>query len=129
MAKDNKNKRKKDKRNITEGVVHISASFNNTIVSVSDLQGNVFSWSSTGIHGFKGARKSTPYAARMASTDAIEKAMEYGLNQVSIKVAGPGAGRESAMRAVAASGVKIISIEDRTPVPHNGCRAPKRRRV
>jgi small subunit ribosomal protein S11 len=131
MAKAVKKKtgKKKEKKNIPNGKVYIRATFNNTIVSVTDLEGNVISWSSTGLHGFKGSRKSTPYAARIVGEDAIQKAMEHGLSQVSIVVNGPGSGRESALRAVAASGVRVVQIKDTTPVPHNGCRPPKRRRI
>ncbi|PCI28425.1 MAG: 30S ribosomal protein S11 [SAR324 cluster bacterium] len=131
MAKAVKKKagKKKERKNIPVGKVYISATFNNTIVSVTDTTGNVISWSSTGLHGFKGARKSTPYAARLVGEDAINKAMEHGLRQVEIVVKGPGSGRESALRAVAGSGIKVTSIKDTTPIPHNGCRPPKRRRI
>ena len=121
--------KKKEKKNIPSGKVYIRATFNNTLVSVTDLEGNVISWSSTGLHGFKGSKKSTPYAARIVGEDAIQKAMEHGLNQVSIIINGPGSGRESALRAVASSGVRVVQIKDTTPVPHNGCRPPKRRRI
>jgi len=121
--------KKKEKKNIPNGKVYIRATFNNTIVSVTDLEGNVISWSSTGLHGFKGSRKSTPYAARIVGEDAIQKAMEHGLAQAAIIVNGPGSGRESALRAVASSGIRVTSIRDETPVPHNGCRPPKRRRI
>ena len=131
MAKAVKRKsgKKKEKKNIPNAKVYISATFNNTIVSVTDLDGNVISWSSTGLHGFKGSRKSTPYAARIVGEDAINKAMEHGVKQVEIVVKGPGSGRESALRAVASSGIKVNQIKDTTPVPHNGCRPPKRRRI
>ena len=131
MAKAGKRKigKKKEKKNIPNGNVYIRATFNNTIVSVTDLEGNVVSWSSTGMHGFKGSRKSTPYAARVVGEDAIKRAMEHGLGQVSIIVNGPGSGRESALRAVASSGIRVMQIKDTTPVPHNGCRPPKRRRI
>ncbi len=131
MAKAVKRKtgKKKDRKNVPNGKVYIRATFNNTIVSVTDPNGNVISWSSTGLHGFKGSRKSTPYAARIVGEDAIKKAMEHGLTQASIIVKGPGSGRESALRAVASSGIKIVQIKDTTPVPHNGCRPPKRRRI
>ena len=131
MAKAVKKKvgKKKEKKNIPNGMVFINATFNNTIVSVTDTNGNVISWSSTGLHGFKGSRKSTPYAARLVGEDAIQKALEHGLKQVEIVVKGPGSGRESALRAVAGSGIKVTSIKDTTPVPHNGCRPPKRRRI
>ncbi len=131
MAKAVKRKsgKKKEKKNVPNGKVYISATFNNTIVSVTDLEGNVISWSSTGLHGFKGSRKSTPYAARIVGEDAITKALEHGLKQVEIIVKGPGSGRESALRAVANSGIRVVQIRDTTPVPHNGCRPPKRRRI
>lgn len=131
MAKAVKRKvaKKKEKKNIANGVVYISATFNNTIVSVTDPSGNVISWSSTGMHGFKGSRKSTPYAARLVGEDAIKKAMDHGLKSCDIIVKGPGSGRESALRSVANSGVRVNVIRDVTPVPHNGCRPPKRRRI
>lgn len=131
MAKASKRKtvKKKEKKNIPFGKVYISATFNNTIVSVTDMEGNVISWSSTGQHGFKGSRKSTPYAAKIVGEDAINKALEHGLKQVQIIVKGPGSGRESALRAVAGSGIRVTQIRDTTPVPHNGCRPPKRRRI
>jgi small subunit ribosomal protein S11 len=131
MAKAVKRKsgKKKEKKNIPNARVYISATFNNTIVSVTDPDGNVISWSSTGLHGFKGSRKSTPYAARIVGEDAITKAMEHGVKQVEIVIKGPGSGRESALRAVASSGIKVSRILDTTPVPHNGCRPPKRRRI
>ena len=131
MAKATKRKvgKKKEKKNIPSGRVFIKATFNNTIVSVTDLDGNVISWSSTGLHGFKGSKKSTPYAARIVGEDAVKKAMEHGLTQASITVNGPGSGRESALRAVASSGIRVTQIKDTTPVPHNGCRPPKRRRI
>lgn len=131
MAKAVKRKsgKKKEKKNIPNAKVYISATFNNTIVSVTDPEGNVISWSSTGLHGFKGSRKSTPYAARIVGEDAIAKALEHGIKQVEIVIKGPGSGRESALRAVASSGIKVTQIKDTTPVPHNGCRPPKRRRI
>ncbi|OGG99391.1 MAG: 30S ribosomal protein S11 [Candidatus Lambdaproteobacteria bacterium RIFOXYD1_FULL_56_27] len=131
MAKAVKRKglKKKEKKNVATGIVYISATFNNTIVSVTDPGGNVLAWSSTGLHGFKGSRKSTPYAARLVGEDAIKKAMENGMKQCDIIVKGPGSGRESALRAVANSGIRVNHIEDVTPVPHNGCRPPKRRRI
>ena len=131
MAKAIKRKgvKKKEKKNVATGIVYISATFNNTIVSVTDPTGNVLAWSSTGLHGFKGSRKSTPYAARLVGEDAIKKAMENGMKQCDIIVKGPGSGRESALRAVANSGIRVNRIQDVTPVPHNGCRPPKRRRI
>ena len=128
MAKRVRTK-KKEKKNIANGVVHIQSTFNNTIVTVTDTAGNVISWSSSGLQGFKGSRKSTPFAAQLAATDAVKKAMEHGLRSVHVYVKGPGAGRESALRAVQSAGCSITSIKDVTPVPHNGCRPPKRRRV
>ncbi|MBI5042398.1 MAG: 30S ribosomal protein S11 [Nitrospirae bacterium] len=121
--------KKKEKKNIQIGVAHIQATFNNTIVTISDTNGNVVSWSSAGNQGFKGSRKSTPFAAQRAAENAARKAMEYGLRQVDIYVKGPGSGRESAIRALQAAGLKINLIKDVTPIPHNGCRPPKRRRV
>ena len=119
----------KKKRNILMGLISIQATFNNTIVSVSDLQGNVISWSSAGKMGFKGSKKSTPYAAQMASEAAAKASMDYGLKTVDVFVKGPGSGREAAIRALQACGLEVVSIRDVTPVPHNGCRPPKRRRV
>jgi small subunit ribosomal protein S11 len=121
--------KRKDKKNIANGVAHINATFNNTIVTITDVQGNVISWSSSGHHGFKGSRKSTPYAAQVASEHAGKLAQEHGLKSVEVVVKGPGAGRESALRALQAIGVTVSSIRDITPIPHNGCRPPKRRRV
>src|SRR5262249_12541291 len=124
-----KKARRKTKKNILNGVVHIQSTFNNTIVTISDVSGNVIAWSSAGARGFKGSRKSTPFAAQVAAGDAAAKAMEHGLKNVTVLVKGPGAGRESALRALAAAGLKISLIRDVTPIPHNGCRQPKRRRV
>ena len=129
MAKPSKSGRKKVKKNIPIGVAHISSTFNNTIVTITDVAGNTVSWSSAGKRGFKGSRKSTPFAAQMAAEDCISRAADMGLRQLEIEVRGPGAGREAALRALAASGVKITTIRDVTPIPHNGCRPPKRRRV
>lgn len=120
---------KKVKRNVPYGQAHIHATFNNTIVSITDQQGNVISWGSAGTNGFKGSRKSTPYAARLAATQASEAAKEHGMQEVDIFVKGPGPGREQAIRSIQASGLKVRSIADVTPVPHNGVRPPKRRRV
>ncbi len=128
MAKRTRTK-KKEKKNIPSGVVHIQSTFNNTIVSITDSQGNVVSWSSSGVQGFKGSRKSTPFAAQLAAEDAVKKAMEHGMKNVDVFVKGPGAGRESALRSLQASGFNIQMIKDVTPIPHNGCRPPKRRRV
>src|SRR3954470_10978447 len=122
-------KKKKLKKNVLNGIVHIQSTFNNTMITICDVSGNVISWSSAGARGFKGSRKSTPFAAQVAAGDAAAKAMEHGLKNVQIMVKGPGAGRESALRALAAAGLKISLIRDVTPIPHNGCRMPKRRRV
>jgi small subunit ribosomal protein S11 len=122
-------KGKKGKKSILNGVVHIQSTFNNTIITITDVSGNVISWSSAGARGFKGSRKSTPFAAQVAAGDAAAKAMEHGLKNVTVLVKGPGAGRESALRALAAAGLKISLIRDVTPIPHNGCRQAKRRRV
>ena len=121
--------RKKERKNITSGVAHVAATFNNTMITITDAQGNTIAWSSSGMQGFKGSRKSTPFAAQVAAGDAAAKAMEHGLKNVTIRVSGPGAGRESALRAIASSGLKVSEIRDVTPIPHNGCRPPKRRRV
>src|SRR6266849_6395800 len=120
---------KKTKKNVQTGIVYIQITFNNTIITIADVSGNVISWSSAGARGFKGSRKSTPFAAQVAAGDAAAKAMEHGLKNVSVMVKGPGAGRESALRALAAAGLKVTLIRDITPIPHNGCRPPKRRRV
>ena len=121
--------KRKAKKNILNGIVHVQSTFNNTIITICDVSGNVISWSSAGARGFKGSRKSTPFAAQVAAGDAAAKAMEHGLKNVTVLVKGPGAGRESALRALAAAGLKIGTIRDVTPIPHNGCRPPKRRRV
>lgn len=121
--------KKKVKKNIASGVVHIQSTFNNTIITITDPTGNVVSWSSAGVQGFKGSRKSTPFAAQMAAEDAAKKAMEHGMKTVEVYVKGPGAGRESALRALQAVGFNVTVIKDVTPIPHNGCRPPKRRRV
>jgi small subunit ribosomal protein S11 len=121
--------KKRERKNISAGVVHVNASFNNTIVTITDMQGNTISWSSAGAHGFKGSRKSTPYAAQVTADAAARKAQEHGLKTVLVLVKGPGTGRESALRALQAAGLVVTSIKDVTPVPHNGCRPPKRRRV
>lgn len=121
--------KKKEKRNIPRGRVYITATFNNTIISITDLQGNVISWSSAGHMNFRGSRKSTPYAAQIAARDAAEKAMDQGLREVEVFVKGPGIGRESAIRALAGKGLNVKAIKDVTPLPHNGCRPRKRRRV
>ena len=121
--------RKKEKKNIPVGICHIKATFNNTIISFADPTGNVIAWSSTGTAGFKGSRKSTPFAAKTAAEDAVRKAREHGLKQVEVQVRGPGSGREAALRALAAEGLKVTSIRDVTPIPHNGCKSPKMRRI
>ena len=124
-----KKAKRKSKKNILNGVVHIQSTFNNTIITITDVSGNVISWSTAGARGFKGSRKSTPFAAQVAAGDAAAKAMEHGLKNVTVMVKGPGAGRESALRALASAGLKISLIRDVTPIPHNGCRQAKRRRV
>jgi small subunit ribosomal protein S11 len=124
-----KGAKKKEKRNVQTGVAHIQASFNNTLVTITDMTGNVIVWSSAGSQGFKGSRKSTPFAAQRAAEIAAKKAMENGMKQVDVYVKGPGSGRESAIRALQVAGLKINLIKDVTPIPHNGCRPPKRRRV
>jgi small subunit ribosomal protein S11 len=129
MAKDKTRVRKRERKNITSGVAHVSASFNNTMITITDVQGNVIAWSSAGSQGFKGSRKSTPYAAQMAAEDAGKKAQEHGVRTLEVQVKGPGSGRESALRALQAVGFAITAIKDVTPIPHNGCRPPKRRRV
>jgi len=121
--------RKKAKKNVSDGIAHIHASFNNTIITITDRQGNALSWASSGGQGFKGSRKSTPYAAQMAGEDAGRKAMEHGMRTLEIEVRGPGSGRESALRALQAVGLAVTAIRDVTPIPHNGCGPPKRRRV
>jgi small subunit ribosomal protein S11 len=124
-----KKAKKKSKKNVLNGIVHIQSTFNNTLITFTDVSGNVLSWSSAGSRGFKGSRKSTPFAAQVAAGDAAAKAMEHGLKNVQVLVKGPGAGRESALRAIASAGLKISLIRDITPIPHNGCRQAKRRRV
>jgi small subunit ribosomal protein S11 len=122
-------KKGKEKKNVANGVAHIHASFNNTIVTITDTAGNVITWSSAGNKGFKGSRKSTPFASQLAAETAAKKAMEHGMRQVEVYVKGPGTGRESAIRSIQAAGLEIVAIKDVTPIPHNGCRPPKRRRV
>ena len=129
MAKPSKSGRKKVKKNIPVGVAHISSTFNNTIVTITDVAGNAVSWSSAGKRGFKGSRKSTPFAAQLAAEDAAAAAMDHGMRSVSVLVTGPGSGRESALRALQSAGLKVTVIRDVTPIPHNGCRPRKRRRV
>ena len=129
MAKPAARTRKKEKKNVVVGVAHVAATFNNTIITITDTQGNAISWSSAGSLGFKGSRKSTPYAAQVAAEDAGKKAVEHGMRTLEVEVSGPGSGRESALRALQAVGLQVTSIRDVTPIPHNGCRPPKRRRV
>ncbi|TDQ83801.1 SSU ribosomal protein S11P [Dongia mobilis] len=121
--------RKRERKNITSGIAHVNASFNNTMITITDDQGNTVAWASSGAQGFKGSRKSTPYAAQVAADVAAKKAMEHGVKTLEVEVKGPGSGRESALRALQAAGFTITSIRDVTPIPHNGCRPPKRRRV
>ena len=130
MAKPKRVKQKKKvKKNIPSGIAHIKSTFNNTIITITDLSGNAVSWASSGSQGFKGSRKSTPYAAQLAADAAAKRAQEHGMQQVAVHVSGPGSGREAALRALMSSGFKITLIRDVTPIPHNGCRPPKRRRV
>jgi small subunit ribosomal protein S11 len=121
--------RKKVKKNVAEGIAHVHASFNNTIITITDRQGNALSWATSGAAGFKGSRKSTPFAAQIAAEDAVRKAAEHGMRTLEVEVSGPGSGRESALRAIQAAGFNVTSIRDVTPIPHNGCRPRKRRRV
>ncbi|HET7346989.1 MAG TPA: 30S ribosomal protein S11 [Acidobacteriaceae bacterium] len=128
-AARNKKFKKRERRNVPFGIVHIQASFNNTIVTITDQQGNTLSWKSSGSLGFRGSRKGTPFAAQQAAMNAANMARDHGVRSVDVRVAGPGSGRESAVRALAAAGIEVRSIRDVTPIPHNGCRPPKRRRV
>ena len=129
MAKEKARVKRREKKNIASGVAHVNASFNNTMITITDAQGNAISWSSSGAMGFKGSRKSTPYAAQVAAEDAGRKAQEHGMRTIEIEVSGPGSGRESALRALQACGFQVTSIRDVTPIPHNGCPPRKRRRV
>ncbi|QNL18965.1 30S ribosomal protein S11 [Hyphobacterium sp. CCMP332] len=129
MAKAPERIKRRERKNITSGVAHVNASFNNTKITITDAQGNAISWSTAGANGFKGSRKSTPYAAQIAGEEAAKKAMEHGMKTLEVNVSGPGSGRESALRALQAAGLTITSIRDVTSIPHNGCRPPKRRRV
>lgn len=129
MARKSRKGKKKEQKNIPKGVAHIQSTFNNTIITITDPQGNTISWTSAGVLGFKGSRKSTPFAAQVAAEAAAKKAMENGVRQVEVYVKGPGAGREAAIRSLQAAGLEINLIKDVTPIPHNGCRPPKRRRV
>ena len=121
--------RRRERKNITSGVAHVNATFNNTMITITDVQGNAIAWSSAGAQGFKGSRKSTPFAAQVAAEDCARKAMEHGVKNLEVEVKGPGSGRESALRALQAAGFQVASIRDVSPIPHNGCRARKRRRV
>ncbi len=129
MAAEKTRVRRRERKNISSGVAHVNSTFNNTLITISDAQGNALSWSSAGTMGFKGSRKSTPYAAQVAAEDAAKKAMDHGVKTLEVHVRGPGSGRESALRAFQAAGFTVTSIRDVTPIPHNGCRPPKRRRV
>ena len=129
MSEENKRVKRRNKKNISSGIAHVNSTFNNTMITISDENGNTISWSSAGLMGFKGSRKSTPYAAQMAAEDAGTKALEHGLKTLRVEIQGPGSGRESALRALQSTGFTITSIKDVTSVPHNGCRPPKRRRV
>jgi small subunit ribosomal protein S11 len=129
MAKEKTRVKRKERKNISSGVAHVNSTFNNTMVTITDAQGNTIAWSSSGLMGFKGSRKSTPFAAQMAAEDAGKKAMEHGMRTLEVEVTGPGSGRESALRALQSVGFTVTTIRDVTPIPHNGCRPPKRRRV
>ena len=129
MAKAQARVRRRERKNISSGIAHVNSTFNNTVITITDVQGNAISWSSAGGLGFKGSRKSTPYAAQLAAEDAGKKAQEHGMKTLEVNVKGPGSGRESALRALQSVGFTITTIRDVTPVPHNGCRPPKRRRV
>ena len=129
MAKDKVRVKRKERKNISSGVAHVNSTFNNTMITITDAQGNAISWSSAGMMGFKGSRKSTPFAAQMAAEDAGKKAMEHGMRTLEVEVCGPGSGRESALRALQSVGFTVTTIRDVTPIPHKGCRPPKRRRV
>jgi small subunit ribosomal protein S11 len=129
MAKDTSRLRRRERKNITSGIAHVSSTFNNTMITITDVQGNAIAWASAGAMGFKGSRKSTPYAAQVAAESAARKAQEHGMRTIEVEVSGPGSGRESALRALQAAGFTITTIRDVTPIPHNGCRPPKRRRV
>lgn len=129
MAKEAGRVRRRERKNISSGIAHVNSTFNNTMITITDAQGNTISWSSAGMMGFKGSRKSTPYAAQVAAEDAGKKASEHGMKSLEVEVCGPGSGRESALRALQSAGFVITSIRDVTPIPHNGCRPRKRRRV
>ena len=129
MAKEAARTRRKERKNVSSGMVHVNASFNNTMITITDVQGNTVCWASAGKMGFKGSRKSTPYAAQLAGEQVAKSAIENGMRTVEVEVTGPGSGRESALRALQAAGLQVTSIRDITPIPHNGCRPPKKRRV
>jgi small subunit ribosomal protein S11 len=129
MAKESTKVRKRERKNITSGIAHVASTFNNTMITITDVQGNAISWCSAGVMGFKGSRKSTPYAAQVAAETAARKAQDHGMRTLEVEVSGPGSGRESALRALQAAGFTITSIRDVTPIPHNGCRPRKKRRV
>ena len=129
MVKDATRVKRRERKNISSGIAHVNATFNNTMVTIADAQGNTIAWASAGQQGFKGSRKSTPYAAQMAAEDAGRKAQDHGVKTIEVQVKGPGSGRESALRALQVVGFNVTSITDVTPIPHNGCRPPKRRRV
>ncbi len=129
MAKVVRKRKKKTKRNVVSGIAHIQSTFNNTVVTFTDSEGNALCWSTSGESGFKGTRKGTPFAAQVASENAAKKALNFGIKEVDVRVKGPGAGRETAIRAIQSAGIRVKSIKDVTPIPHNGCRPPKRRRV
>jgi small subunit ribosomal protein S11 len=129
MAKDSTKVRKRERKNITSGIAHVNSTFNNTMITITDVQGNTIAWSSAGAMGFKGSRKSTPFAAQMAGEAVAKRAQEHGMRTLEVEVSGPGSGRESALRALQAAGFTITTIRDVTSIPHNGCRPPKRRRV
>ena len=129
MGKEATRVRKRERKNITSGIAHVASTFNNTMITITDVQGNTIAWSSAGAMGFKGSRKSTPYAAQIAAETAARKAQDHGMRTLEVEVSGPGSGRESALRALQAAGFTITKIRDVTPIPHNGCRPPKRRRV
>lgn len=129
MAKVVRKRKKKIKRNVVSGIAHIQSTFNNTVVTFTDSEGNALCWATSGESGFKGTRKGTPFAAQVASENAAKKALNFGIKEVDVRVKGPGAGRETAIRAIQSAGIRVKSIKDVTPIPHNGCRPPKRRRV
>ena len=129
MGKEATRVRRRERKNITSGIAHVASTFNNTMITITDVQGNTISWASAGKLGFKGSRKSTPYAAQVAAEQAGKSAMEHGMKTVEVEVSGPGSGRESALRALQSCGLQVTAIRDVTPIPHNGCRPPKRRRV